>query len=61
MSTILAHDSATASLFAGFIGAIGRDPSQWDFPESTFQYLHHRIDTLAADLLLDGATGTVVA
>jgi len=57
----LAHDATTASLFAGFVAALERDPGGWEWPASTAHYLRFRLATLAAVLLLDGATLTEVA
>jgi len=58
----VAHRDATdATVFAGLLAAIGRDPSQWRWPASTAAYLQHRIDTLARELVRDGATETAVA
>jgi len=61
MSTILAHDSATASLFAGFLDSIQRDPDGWEWPTGTGDYLRCRIATFALELLLDGANVAVTA
>jgi len=62
MSTTIAHrDAATASLYAGYIGSIERDPGRWDWPDSTAAYLRHRVADLAAGLVGDGVTGTAVA
>lgn len=61
ITSVARHDATTATLFVGYLAALERDPSQWRWPETTAAYLHHRLDTLAADLLLDGATETVVA
>jgi len=62
MSTIIAHDgAATASLFAGFLASIERDPARWRWPDSSAQYLRYRIETLTAELVQTGATGAEVA
>jgi|GEM_PF-4800740 len=59
--TSLAHHAATATVFAGLLSAIGRDPCGWRWPDSTAQYLQHRIEALAAELLLTGAAGVEAA
>ncbi len=57
----VARDTATASVFAGYLQSLQRDPSQWGWPEHTAQYIRHRLETLAADLVRDGATLAEVA
>jgi len=57
----VAHHAVTATLFAGYLAAIGRHPNRWHWPDSTGDYLRYRIDTLAVDLLLDGANVAVAA
>ena len=62
MTTSLApRDAVTASLFAGFLGSIARDPARWDWPESTAAFLRWRIVDLTGALVADGATGAGVA
>jgi len=53
--------AADASVFAGFLASIGRDPSRWRWPESTRDYLEHRVADLAAGLVADAATFPEVA
>jgi len=62
MSIIIAHDgAATATVFAGLLSAVERDPARWRWPDSSAQYLRYRIETLAAELVGDGVTRTAVA
>ena len=51
-NTIVHHDGATATVFAGYIGSIERDPARWRWPESTAAYLRQRVADLATDMLL---------
>jgi len=55
-SCSVAHHAADASIFAGLLASIERDPARWRWPDSTAQYLRHRLETLTADLLTSGAT-----
>ena len=55
-NNIPAHTAATASLFAAYAASIRRDPDRWEWPTSTGDYLRHRIDTLALELVQAGAT-----
>jgi len=57
----VAHDTVTATVFAGYLDSLQRDPTRWRWPDSTSAYLQHRLETLAVDLLQTGATETVVA
>ncbi len=62
MSPILPpRDLAAASLFAGYLQSLQRDPRGWEWPASTAHYLQHRIETLAAELVRDGANVAVTA
>jgi len=61
-SCSLAHrDAVIATVFVGYLEALGRNPDGWDWPTSTAHYLRYRIATLATDLLVDGATFPEVA
>jgi len=60
-TSVAPRDPVTASLFAGFLGSISRDPRRWDWPESTAAYLRQRVADLAAELVQTGATGAGVA
>jgi len=61
MSTSIApRDAVTASLFAGFLASIERDPTRWRWPDSTAAYLRLRVGALAAELVQTGATGAGV-
>ncbi len=54
-TSIAPRDPVTATLFAGYLASIERDPTRWRWPDSTLAYLHHRIDALAAALVTDAA------
>jgi len=61
-SQVLAHNaSATATLYSGYLASIRHDPDRWEWPTSTVQYLQHRIDTIARELVQAGATEGLVA
>jgi len=60
-SSSVARDTATATLFVAFLAAIERHPHRWRWPDQTSEYLQHRVETLAADLVQTSATMPEVA
>jgi len=60
-SCSLAHHATDATVFAGLLASLERNPRGWHWPDSSAQYLRYRIETLAAELVQTGATGAEVA
>ena len=60
-TSVAPRDPVTATLYVAWLASIERSPHLWRWPESTRTYLRHRIETLAAELVRDGATLAEVA